>query len=253
MNRDRVRVIANIVAYVAVVAVNAAANIVPINGQTTGQVSDSFPTLVTPAGYVFIIWGIIYIFLAGFIVYQALPSQLRNPRLRRIGWLFVLSSVANIAWIFLWHYNIFVLTLVAMFTLLGSLIAIYLLLDIGLARVPSIEQWLVNAPFSIYLAWITVASITNVAVVLTVLGWNGFGLANEFWAVALITIATGIAAAVAWIRVDLAYVAVIVWAFTGIAVRQAGAQPVALAAWAGSAATVAVLILAAIRKRRVSA
>ncbi len=82
MNRDSARQIANIVAYVAVVAVNAAANIVPINGQTTGGVSDRFPTLVTPAGFAFIIWGIIYLFLAGFVVYQALPAQARNPRLR---------------------------------------------------------------------------------------------------------------------------------------------------------------------------
>lgn len=253
MDRDLARVIANIIVYVAVVAVNAAANIVRFNGQTTGGVSDRFPTLVTPAGYAFIIWGIIYIFLAGFIVYQALPAQRRNPRLQRIGWLFVLSSAANIAWIFLWHYNIFAATLVAMFTLLGSLIAIYLLLNIGLERSPFIEQWLVNAPFSIYLAWITVASIVNVAVVLTVFGWDGFGLAPEVWAVALITIATGIAAAVAWIRVDLAYVAVILWSFTGIAARQVGVQPVVWAAWAGSAAVLIIFIIAAVRRRWVSA
>jgi len=253
MDRDLARVVANIVAYLAVVAVNAAANIVPLNGQTTGQVSERFSTLVTPAGYVFLIWGVIYLFLAGFIVYQALPAQRRNPRLRRIGWLFVASSAANIAWVFLWHYNIFAATLVAMFTLLGTLIAIYLLLDIGLARVPFIEEWLVNAPFSIYLAWITVASIANVAVVLTVFGWDGFGLAPEVWAVALITVATGIAAAVAWTRVDLAYVAVILWSFTGIAARQAGVQPVVLAAWAGAGAVLIVFVIAAVRRRWVSA
>jgi benzodiazapine receptor len=253
MNRDSARQIANIVAYVAVVAVNAAANILRFNGQTTGGVSDRFPTLVTPAGYAFIIWGIIYVFLAGFIVYQGLPSQARNPRLQRIGWLFILSSAANIAWIFLWHYNVFAATLVAMFTLLGSLISIYLLLDIGLARASFVEQWVVNAPFSIYLAWITVAAIVNVAVVLTVFGWGGFGLSQEFWAVALITIATGIAAAVAWTRVDLAYVAVIIWSFTAIAARQAAVQSVVLASWAGSAAVAIVLAIAAIRRRSVSA
>lgn len=126
-------------------------------------------------------------------------------------------------------------------------------MDRDLARVPFIEEWLVNAPFSIYLAWITVASIANVAVVLTVFGWDGFGLAPEVWAVALITIATGIAAAVAWTRVDLAYVAVILWSFTGIAVRQAGVQPVVLAAWAGAGAVLAVFVIAAVRSRRVSA
>ncbi|HOG47584.1 MAG TPA: tryptophan-rich sensory protein [Anaerolineae bacterium] len=253
MDRDLARVVANIIAYVAVVAVNAAASIVRFNGQTTADVSNRFPTLVTPAGYAFIIWGIIYIFLAGFIVYQALPAQRRNPRLQRIGWLFVLSSAANIAWIFLWSYNIFAATLVAIFILLGSLISIYLLFDIGLVRLPFIEQWLINAPFSIYLAWITVASIANVAVALTAFGWNGFGLAPVVWAVALVTIATGIAAAVAWTRVDLAYVAVIVWSLTAIAVRQAGVREVVLAAWAGSAAVVVVLIIAAVRRGWVSA
>jgi len=253
MDRDLARVIANIVAYVAVVVVNAAANIVRFNGQTTAEVSDRFPTLVTPAGYVFIIWGIIYIFLGGFIVYQALPSQRRNPRLQSIGWLFVLSSVANIAWIFLWQYNIFAATLVAMFTLVGALIAIYLQLRIGLVRAPFIEQWLVNAPFSIYLGWITVAAIANVAVVLTFYRWNGFGLSPVAWAVALITIATGIASAVAWIRADLAFTAVIIWSFVGIAARQAGVQPVVLAAWAGSAAVATVLAISARSRGWVSA
>ncbi len=253
MNRDTARQWANVVAYIAVVAVNALANILPIGGQTTAEVSNRFPTFVTPAGYVFIIWGIIYIFLGGFIVYQALPSQRYNPRLQRIGWLFVLSSAANIAWIFLWQYNIFSLTLIAMFTLLGSLISIYLLLDIGLMRVPVIEELLVNAPFSIYLGWITVASIANVAVVLTVAGFSGFGLAPQTWAIALLVIATGIASAVAWTRVDLAYSAVIWWSFVGISAAQQRAPGVALAAEAGAAAVAVVLLIAAVRRRRVSA
>ena len=127
----KTRQILNLIALLGTVIVNGLANALPFNGITTGEISDSFPVLFTPAGYVFSIWGVIYLLLFGFAVYQALPSQRDNPRLERIGYWFVLSSLFNAVWIFLWHYGYFLLTLLAMLGLLVSLIVIYQRLQIA--------------------------------------------------------------------------------------------------------------------------
>src|SRR5512137_2444645 len=96
--RDLARQIATVVAFVATVAVNSLANILPINGQTTGEISDRFAVLVVPAGYVFSIWSVIYLGLLAFTIYQALPSRRADPLLRRLGWLPALTGVLNVAW-----------------------------------------------------------------------------------------------------------------------------------------------------------
>jgi len=166
----------NLLAVIVTIGVNGLANALPLNGQTTGEISDRFQVYFVPAGYVFSIWGLIYLGFTAFAVYQALPAQRDNPRLQRIGYLFALSCLANIAWLFLWHYEIFLLTLVAMVALLLLLVAIYLRLDINRVRVNRAERWLVHIPFSIYLGWITVATIANVTSVLDYLNWSGWGI-----------------------------------------------------------------------------
>ena len=230
MKKDIVRQAVNLLATVATIVVNGLANALPINGQTTGEISDRFRVYFVPAGYVFSIWGLIYLALIAFAVYQALPAQRENPHLRRIGYLFALSCVANSAWIFLWHYEFFELTLVAMFGLLLLLIAVYLRLDIGRVRVSTAEKWLVHIPFSIYLGWITVATIANVTSVLYYLNWDGWGIRPEVWAVIMLVVGAGIASALSISRGDVAYVLVIVWAFVGIAVKHAATPLVAITA-----------------------
>ena len=253
MRRDSLRQAANVLAYVATVVVNVLANALPLNGQTTGEIANRFPVLIVPAGYVFSIWGVIYLFLGAFVVYQALPRQRENPYLQRIGYLFVLASAANIAWLFFWHYNLFVLSLVAMLTLLGSLIAIYLRLGIGRVRTSTAEKWLVQIPFSIYLGWITVATITNVAVVLFVLNWDQFGLSAETWTVIVLFVGAGIASAVAATRADIAYVLVILWAYAGIAVRQqANAAIVTATGVAAGIVLIVLIVTLLLRWRRTS-
>lgn len=251
MKKDTLRQSVNLLAVIATIVINGLANALPLNGQTTGGISDRFQVYFVPAGYVFSIWGLIYLGLIAFAVYQALPAQRDNPRLRRIGYLFALSCLANIAWLFLWHYEIFPLTLVAMLALLLLLIAIYLRLDIGRARVPTAERWLVHVPFSIYLGWITVATIANVTSLLDYLNWSGWGISPEAWTVIMLVAGVGIASAVSLTRGDVAYMLVIVWAFAGIAVKHAGAPVVATAAWA-TAALVALMLVAGLlfKKRR---
>lgn len=232
-----------ILAVVATIVVNGLANALPINGLTTGEISDRFDVFFVPAGYVFSIWGVIYLGLIAFAVYQALPAQRVNPRLADIAPLFLLSSAANIAWIFLWHYEQFVWTLPVMVLLLLSLIGIYVRLGIGETAVSTAERWLVRLPFSIYLGWITVATIANATSLLEFLNWNGWGIAPQTWAVIMLGVALIVAALMAVTRRDWAYLAVLVWAFAGIGVKHADTAVVATAAWTATGVVAALLLL----------
>ena len=250
--RGYVPVVLNILALVATLAVNAMANILPINGQTTGQISDRFQVYFVPAGYVFSIWSVIYLTLAAYVVYQALQSQRSNPRLKKIDGLFLLSSAANSLWILLWHFEFFLATVLVMAVLLVVLIAIYQRLDVGRARVSLAERWFLHLPFSLYLAWITVATIANVTATLAYYRWDGWGIAPEMWAVIMILAGTAIALATSLPRRDVAFMLVIVWAFAGIGVKQATTPLVANTAWvlAGLVAVVAAgtLMLRVLRR-----
>ena len=250
MNRDVLRQAVVVISIIATVIMNGLANALPLNGVTTGEVSDRFQVYFVPAGYVFSIWGLIYVGLALYAIYQTSPAQRENPRLRATGYLFALSCLANITWLFLWHYEYFVLTLVAMIALLLLLIAIYLRLGIGRAAVPTAERWLVQLPFSIYLGWISVATIANVTSVLDYLNWNGWGISPEVWTGIMLLAGVVLAFAMAFTRGDMAYGLVIIWAFAGIAVRHAGTQIVATTAWIAVGLAVLALIIGLFLNRR---
>jgi tryptophan-rich sensory protein len=223
---DIARQAAVVAALAATLAVNTLANTLPLNGQTTGQISGRFPLKITPPGYVFGIWGVIYSGLLGYAVYQALPSQRENPRLRRIAWPFVLSCAANIAWLLLWHYNRPRLTLGAMLGVLLSLITINTRLGKSLQG-PLGEQLLAKLPFSIYLGWISVATIVNATVALYDAGWDGFGIDEDVWTAALLGTGATLGAGMGALRGDAAFPLVLVWAFRGIAEKQADSAIIA--------------------------
>jgi hypothetical protein len=208
---------ANLAAFIAVVIINGLAGATSIiGGQNTAQVSNSFPTLITPAGYVFAIWGIIYVFLGVFVVYQTLPSQQGKGFQSKIGWLFILSCIANVVWLFLWQFEFLALTVPIMFLLLASLIFIYVRLGIGKRNAPQIEKLAVYVPFSVYLGWITIASVANVATTLVSLNWDGFGLNAQTWATLIVIVVLIITTLVIATRRDIAFSLVIIWAFVGI-------------------------------------
>ena len=207
----------NIVAFIAVVIVNGLAGATSIiGGRNTAQVSNSFPTLITPAGYVFSIWGIIYILLGVFVVYQALPDQQGKGFQSKIGWLFDLSCVLNIVWLFLWQSEFLTATVPVMFLLLASLTLIYVRVGIGKRNAPFREKLAVYVPFSVYLGWITIASIANVATTLVSLNWGGFGLSAQTWAILIVVLVLIITALVIVTRRDIAYSLVIIWALLNI-------------------------------------
>jgi hypothetical protein len=186
---------------------------------------------------------VIYVGLILYAVYQALPAQRDNPRLRATGYLFALSCLANIVWLLLWHYEYFLLTLIAMGALLLLLIAIYLRLGIGRAVVPAVERWLVHLPFSIYLGWVSVATIANVTSVLDYLNWGGWGISPEIWTVIMLLTGAGLAFGMAFSRGDLVYGLVIIWAFAGIAIKHRDTPFVATAAWLTVGLVVLILVI----------
>jgi hypothetical protein len=248
MKPINLRQILNAVAIVATIVVNFLANFLPLNGQTTGEVSDRFAVYFTPAGYVFSIWGLIYLALLGFAVYQLLPAQRDNVYVERIGYLFVFSCLANIVWLFFWHYELFPLSVIAMLALLLSLIGIYLRIDIGRPGAPNDVKWAVQIPFSIYLGWITVATIANITILLTYWNWNGWGISPEVWMVIMLAAGLVIAYWAAYPRRDIAYAAVIAWAYLGIAVKPASAL-VQVSGWAAFVLAILLVVGIVLRKK----
>jgi hypothetical protein len=248
--KNTLRQIAVVVIVVATITINILANALPFNGQNTGTISDRFNVYFVPAGYVFAIWGLIYIGLLTYAIYQALPAQKDNPRLQATGWWVVLGGLANSAWIFLWHYEQFAWTLVAMLILLASLIITYLRLGIGKSKVSNAEKWLVQIPFSIYLGWITVATIANVTDVLDFVKWNQFGLSDGTWMLAILIAVVIIAGLMIFTRRDVAYTAVILWALAGIGVKFPHQGIVTTGIWVALGLVVATLAGVFLAKRQ---
>jgi benzodiazapine receptor len=250
MSKDTVRQLANALSVVLALTVNILASALPLNGQNTGEISDRFQVFFVPAGYVFSIWGIIYIGWIAFAIYQFLPAQKGNLRLQKLGYLFALSGVFNAAWLFCWHYNLFGLSVLVMLALLGTLIASYLKLDVGRAPVSTGEKWTVDIPFSIYLGWISVATIANITDYLYDIGWGGFGIAPQMWAVIMLVVASLIGLGMALTRRDAGYLFVFVWAFAGIAIKQAAEPLVANSAWAATLLALGLAVYSLVQRRR---
>lgn len=209
-----------LIIYLGMVTANALANILPINGLNTGEVSDSFSNLFAPAGLTFAIWGLIYFLLLIFVIYQFIPAKRdeSQTRLKKVQILFVISSIANIGWIFAWHYLQIMLSLVLMLVILVSLI----LADRQVSRQTNMtirERLCVKLPFSIYFGWITVATVANVTTLLVDLGWDGFGISENIWTVIILIVAALIALAVVKTRLNWAFGAVFVWAYIGILIK----------------------------------
>jgi hypothetical protein len=219
-----------IAAYALVIAVNAAANIVPIAGKNAGEVSDLYFSLFTPAGYTFGIWGVIYLMLGCYAVYQALPAQRDSERLARISRLFIANCVLNSAWIFAWHYEFISVTLLLMAAILYTLIRIYQQLSIGSAAAGWSEKLFLNVPFSLYTGWITVATIANISVLQAAVGANDLWPGEINWTFLKLAVAGAIGATMVIRKLDFVFVLVIAWAAFGIANGQPGSPAVVGAA-----------------------
>jgi len=209
----------NVLSFILMVTVNALANILPINGITTGGVSDLYPNLFAPAGVTFAIWGLIYLLLAIFVIYQLglFKGYDTKAIVKLIGGYFIISSLSNTAWIFSWQYKIIPLSMILMLVILGCLIRINI--NINSIELTSKEKLFVKLPFSVYFGWITVATIANATTTLVSLGWNGWGLSEQIWTIAIISIGLIIGMATALKNKDIPYGIVIFWAYLGILIK----------------------------------
>jgi len=216
--------ILNVLGVLGVVIVNALAVMLPLNNKTTQELSDQYPNLFVPAGLTFSIWGVIYILLAIFVIYGLIIAIRKDAQkssfIGNIGVLFFISCLANIGWIFAWHYEILPLSLVLMLLILGCLLLIYLRLHIGKSDSSNTEKYMVHLPFSVYLGWITIATIANVTALLVDAGWNTFGLGEQFWAVAVIIVGIAIALGILFTRKEIFYCLVVDWALLGILLKR---------------------------------
>ncbi len=210
--------------YLIMITLNGLANALPINGVTTGQVSDSYPDLFAPASLTFSIWGLIYLLLAGYTLYQfglfqSDKGSARRDLFQTIGVYFIISSLANAFWILAWHYDNIGLSLLLMIVILVSLVLIATRLRKEEFTLQ--EKFFIRLPFSIYFSWITVATIANVTTFLVSVGWGGFGISEQVWTVLILLIGTAIGVArMLWDK-DIAYGLVLVWAYAGIWIKHA--------------------------------
>ena len=206
------------IAYIAMVVVNVLANALPINNRSTGAISDAYPNLFAPAGLTFAIWGIIYLLLAGYVFYQFINKDNKIEKLiQAINPLFIATSIANILWIFAWHYDFIGISVLIMLVLLISLIKIADI--VNRKQFTSVEKLFLRTPFSIYFGWITVATIANITVFFVSIGWNGFGIADFVWTSIILLVG----ALIGILRMNkdnnIAYGLVLIWAYLGILLK----------------------------------
>jgi benzodiazapine receptor len=241
----------NILAYLVVVIVNSIAGAIGINGRQTGAISDKYATLIAPAGYVFSIWGVIYLLLLGYVVFQYSVKRKDSPFQAKIGYLFIVSCIVNIFWLLLWHYEMIAASVILMLVLFASLLLIYIRLGVGVEKIERNEWLFVHLPFSVYLGWITVATIANVAAALVSLGQTELILGTANWTILVIAVAVLITVMVLWTRRDIAYAAVLIWALIGVYVKQSGMTPqVAYAAIIGAAIIALDAVILMLRARK---
>jgi hypothetical protein len=217
--------ILNILLFAGMITMNALANILPINGLNTGELSAFYPNLFVPAGLTFSIWGLIYILLFIYVIYALVTAIKGNNGTLCIKTqlAFALTCILNAVWILFWHYKLIVWAELIMLALLAALI--YLFLKTSKFDTKGVLKTLaISAPINIYLGWITVATIANTAALLVAKNWGAWGISENIWTITMILIATAITVIMLFKKQKICYALVIIWAFIGIYIKRAGAD-----------------------------
>jgi hypothetical protein len=217
MDKKIILKITVLVTFLGMIGVNAMANLLPINNMTTGAISEMYQNLFAPAGITFSIWGLIYLLLGAYTLYQFGlfgKGKISEKTIEKISFYFILTSIANMLWIFAWHYNFILLSVGLIVTMLYYLIKIA---DItNKQEFNIIERVCVCAPFTIYFGWITVATIANITVFLVSINWDGFGISPVIWTIFILLVGTIIGILRMFKDVNPLYGLVFVWAYLGI-------------------------------------
>jgi len=209
-----------LLALVAMLTVNALSSILPINGVTPKEVSDRYPNLFVPAPIAFSIWGIIYLLVTAYVLYQfALFRRKGEPinakLLKKTGALFVLSSILNLSWVIAWHYGLLAVSFGILVLFLIVMIGIRLSIQ-SQEPLTSTEKWFIRLPFSVYFGWITIATIAGATALLIGYGFTGFGFSEAAWTMLVLLFGAGIGIAATLRFRDVAYLLVIMWAYSNI-------------------------------------
>ncbi|MCC3155629.1 hypothetical protein LJ737_00160 [Hymenobacter sp. 15J16-1T3B] len=227
------------------IALNYWWNAHPANGQSMGVVSARYPTLLTPAGWAFSIWGLIFLSLAVYAVWQLLPAQRRNALPDAVAAPLAVASTAAGLWVVCFSYELIAVCTALMLLTLGALIVGY-----GRARrlvlkgaAPRLASW----PLSLFLGWISVATTVNVTLGLRELGWTTAINVSVLLSVVLLAVVLLLGLALAFRFRDAVYPLVLAWGLLGIwAVRRFDVPELGwlALALAGLLAVAALLVLA---------
>ena len=226
MVSNRVRSIINVMCFILVLVTNYLATALPINGVTQKELSAEYQIFLTPAGYVFAIWGVIYLGLTTYITVQALPKWLDDSRIRGLDLPFVVSCVFNATWLVVWHYRYLTVSVGLMLGLLGSLIWVYTRLENNRRASDSSSLWFVKRTFSVYLGWVGLATILNLSIWLDALGWSGTPLTGPLWGAIMLGVACLLYLYLSFSQRDAAIIGVLSWASLGIAIKNQAEQEV---------------------------
>ncbi|SFD53498.1 hypothetical protein SAMN05518672_102334 [Chitinophaga sp. CF118] len=247
----------NTIGYIMVIAVNVMASLNILNGKSTAYISEKYGSLFTPAAITFSIWGLIYFTLLGFIIYQLWlafsgkhQQELEQFMERLRGW-WLVSCLANTCWLFSWHYELLPLSILIMLTLLVSLLAININFNIALQKVSWPEKLFIHLPFSLYLGWITIAAVANMAALWLYTGWNGLSIS---WTIFLILLCTIAATLLVIIRKNIVVGVVTLWGYSGIILKrqEAGgpaATPITIACIVAMVVIVITALIQLLKKR----
>lgn len=258
MNYTKKLAIFNVIIFIGTIVVNVLANLLPINGITTGEVANLYPNLFTPASITFSIWGLIYLLLGIFTVYQLLVALKSKSYMTtfvdEIGIWNIVLGLANMLWIFSWHYQYIGLSVVIIIIMLISLIIICKKLEIGKGVSSKREVFLVHINFSVYLGWISIATIANITTFLVDINWNGLGIAPSTWTVMVMSVGMILGLIFIYKYEDVFYALVIDWAFLGIYLKRtaSGVEPVPqviISSIIGMIILTAAVVLAIIKRK----
>jgi hypothetical protein len=221
----------NLTAIIVAFLANIISNIIPINGVSIGEISNTIfkDVLIIPASYAFAIWGLIYLGLISLGFYQLLPSQRKISD--RLGYDLTFSSIAQILWLIVFQLRWFTLSSFVMIAILIPLILLYERLKINRSKVTQQQRWLIHYPISLYLGWITIATVVNVALSLYALGWNGGWISPTIWTIFLMVVITVFAF---WKRVNIVFKSVIIWALIAISLKHLSILPLSITGFISS-------------------
>lgn len=210
------------IAFAAMFTINGLANYLPLNGYSTGALSDMYPNLFVPDGFTFSIWSIIYLWLLVFVGYATstliwLPQiDVRYKRIVSLLPWFWLSCLFNGLWILAWHYLQVFLSVLIMVSLLITLLIIFIKIQQQRAHPRKRDHFLAEVPFIIYLGWISVATIANTTTLLVKIGYDGSPFSQVSWSIMMMVVAMLLGIYMSVVHHRPAYAMVICWALWGI-------------------------------------